>query len=462
MSSPPDFKGDFLTEQHADFSKSLDRWAANARREAKIVAFVKDNQDVTIALKYAKEHGLPVAIRGGGHSVSGASSIEGGLVIDLSRYLVGCRIDAENKRAYVGGGAVYVTVEEAAIQHGLATISGNDSSTGVGGLSLGGGIGALSGEFGLAVDNIVQATVVTADGSILTVNDKENEDLFFGIRGGGSNFGVCTEIVFRLHHQRRTVYAGDLIFPGNALEALIAVHVQREAAGEISPKELVAHMLVIGPDGNPLVILSLFYNGSEAEGKAHFKKFLDLSPIFDKTAEIPYEKVGTLQQGNFKHGISAYTTSTNLSSLSFANSAKAVEAIKSFAALNPQMQAVLAYEIMNWKKVMSVPLDATAFQRRGELVAAIIFMWDGISEEKTKLAKDFSKKLSGILHEGSSSLTPISERLGYANADGEATIRDDAKVALVFGSNYRRLQMIKKKYDPEQVFNRWFPVVPAL
>ncbi|KAJ7592823.1 hypothetical protein C8J56DRAFT_483426 [Mycena floridula] len=459
MASPPNFKGDFLTEQDADFSKSLDRWAANARREAKIVAFVKDDQDVAIALKYAREHGLPVAVRGGGHSFSGASSIEGGLVIDLSRFVNGCRIDVENKLAYVGGGAIWATVEGAAIHHGLATISGNDNTTGVGGLSLGGGIGALTGEFGLAVDNIVQATVVTANGSVLTASDKENEDLFFGIRGGSSNFGVCTEIVFRLHDQRRTVYAGDLIFPGTALEALIAVHVERKAAGEISPKELMTQISAITPDGKAVFVLSVFYNGSEAEGQANFKKYVDLSPIQNTAAEIPYEKLGTLQHGQFKPGSSAYTSSTTIPSLSFANTAKVIETMIEFAA-DTKIQPVLVHEMFNFKKVMEIPLEATAFQRREGFVAATAFFWEGISEEKKQLAGEMAKKLREMIHEGSSSLTPVSERLGYANVDGEATARDDAKVALVFGSNYPRLQAIKKKYDPEQVFNRWFPIVP--
>lgn len=127
---PQAFKGDFVTPTHADYTDALSRWALNARRNAAVVAFVKDAEDIALVIEYARTHKFPIAIRGGGHSVAGASSIKDGLVIDLSRYLNGCRIDAENHLAYVDGGAIWKTVDKAAIEHGLATVAGtvNDVS----------------------------------------------------------------------------------------------------------------------------------------------------------------------------------------------------------------------------------------------------------------------------------------------------------------------------------------------
>ena len=124
---PSEFKGDIVTSEHQDYEKAIARWAVNAQRRAKIVAFVKDPQDVVIALKYAKEHQLPIAIRGGGHSSAGASSSEGGLVIDLSRYLADARVHADKKLVHVGGGAIWRTVEKAAMEHGLAVVAGTVS-----------------------------------------------------------------------------------------------------------------------------------------------------------------------------------------------------------------------------------------------------------------------------------------------------------------------------------------------
>ncbi|KAJ7598747.1 hypothetical protein C8J56DRAFT_1000265 [Mycena floridula] len=460
MSSPAGFKGDFLTSKDKDFSPALDRCAANARREAKVVAYVKDAQDVVLALKYAKDNKLPIAVRGGGHSVSGASSVQDGLVIDLSRYINGCRIDVENKLAFVGGGAIWKTVEETAIQHELATISGSILYTGVAGLALGGGYGALTGEHGLAVDNIVQATVVVADGLILTANEKENSDLFFGIRGGSSNFGVCTELVLRLYHQRRTVYAGNLIFPPSMLASVMKLHEDRKKAGEVVPKELAVQMLLIAPDGNPIVLLSLFYNGSEAEGRAHFKKYLDLGPHMDTTAEIPYEKIGTLQEANTKPGGYAYMSTTAVASLSIANNVKVHGLIHKFYT-ETKIKAILGYELFSHKKLMEVPLDSTAFRRDDAVVVAIICRWEDPAPEKTALAREMTKQIRAILHEGEPSSLSASARLGYGNIDGDAAEKNDQKVALVFGSNYPKLQALKKKHDPEQVFNRWFSIVPA-
>jgi len=152
------FKGDLVTPGDAGYAEALSRWASNARRNAKIVAFVKCAEDASLAIKYAKEHKLPIAIRGGGHSSSGGSSSEGGLVIDLSRYLNVVKVDAEKKLAYIGGGSVWETVDKAAIEHGLATVAGTVNHTGVGGLLLGGGFGWLSAAHGLVIDNLVQAT----------------------------------------------------------------------------------------------------------------------------------------------------------------------------------------------------------------------------------------------------------------------------------------------------------------
>jgi len=174
------FKGDIVTPQDQGYETVIDRWAANARRRAAVVAFVKDAKDVALAIMYAQKAALRIAIRGGGHSAAGTSSSEGGLIIDLSRCLNQVRVHADKKLAFVQGGAIWRTVDEAAIKYGLACVAGAVNDTGVGGLSVGGGYGWLSGAHGLVIDNTVEVTIVTADGSELRANEMQNSELFLG------------------------------------------------------------------------------------------------------------------------------------------------------------------------------------------------------------------------------------------------------------------------------------------
>jgi len=195
-------------------------------------------------VKFATSNNIPLSVKGGGHNSSGAASIEGGICIDLNRYFNTAEVDAEKKLVYVGGGGLWSTVDKAVIAHGLATPGGTVNHTGVGGLSLGGGYGWLSGQHGLVIDNLEQATVVLADGSVVTASDSSHPDLFWGIRGGGCNFGIVTEFVLRLHPQRKTVCAGMIIFPPPMLSKIAELADSWEQA----ENEGMMIILTRGPD----------------------------------------------------------------------------------------------------------------------------------------------------------------------------------------------------------------------
>jgi FAD/FMN-containing dehydrogenase len=194
---------------------------AYAHASLRYVVFPKNESDVGLALQFATSNSIPLAIKCGGHNPSGASSIKDGLCIDLSRYFNTARVDPKQQLVYVGGGAIWETVDRATIAHGLATPAGTVNHTGVGGLTLGGGYGWLSGQHGLVIDNLVQATVVIANGTVVAASASSHPDLFWAIRGGGSNFGVVTEFVFKVYPQRRTVFAGQVIFPPSLLNKLV-------------------------------------------------------------------------------------------------------------------------------------------------------------------------------------------------------------------------------------------------
>ncbi|KLO07485.1 FAD-binding domain-containing protein [Schizopora paradoxa] len=452
------FQGEIVTVESSDYEAAIARWAANATRKAKYVAFVKTTEDVSTALKFARDEGLPIAIRGGGHSTSGASSSEGGLVIDLSRYLNAVKIDVEAKRAYVGGGAIWEAVDKAAIAYGLASVAGADNTAGVGGLTLGGGQGWLSAEHGLVIDNLIQATMVIADGSVMTASATENPDLFWAIRGGGSNFGVCVEFVIQLHEQRKTVYSGFLIFPPHIVDAVLDVTEKWWKAGP-GPKGSLVQIVTKGPppDYHPCVLVIPFYNGSLDEGREKFKAFLELQPV-DMTKEIPYENANALMNDYTRPGKQVYMRGVGQTQYSPSVVKETFSAVSERSA--PDMQVMMIYDLFPREKINSIPKDACAFSTRGLAYNCIaIAVWEQASEMNNEKAKEHIEVLTKIVSSKEEDPSASLHRL-YSNFIDDDSSRDgSAKV--MFGENYPRLQQIKKKYDPELIFSKWFAVSPA-
>ncbi|ETW78593.1 hypothetical protein HETIRDRAFT_419847 [Heterobasidion irregulare TC 32-1] len=466
MASPPaTFKGDWITPEHPDYAKAIARWAVNAERHAKVVAFVKDNDDVHDALQYAKENNLPLAIRGGGHSPSGASSIEGGLVVDLSRYLASVRVDPDKQLAYVGGGAVWGTVDKAAIAHGLASVAGTVDHAALCRISLllGGGYGYLTGQHGLVIDNLVQATVVIADGSALTANATENPDLYWAIRGGGSNFGVATEFVLQLHPQRRRVFAGLSIFPPTVLAKMNEILAEWWEKGP-DEKETILQALTKGPDGKPCIVLVLFWNGSEEEGRAHFKQLFDLGPVVDLCKEIPYEELNTLQNDGVAPGSNYYMKSVFVSGPQ-PDVAEDILSHLDTLTEKHKLRVIFIYEFFPVNKVLSVPTEATAYVRRPRLSTMVLVRWDNDGSDKLADVRLAATELTNLALSAENKVPPA-ENTGYGNYISEEIVPVSKDVAptsraeALFGENYPRLQKIKNQYDPEGIFSRWYGIKP--
>ncbi|KAI0663139.1 FAD-binding domain-containing protein [Cubamyces menziesii] len=455
------FKGDIVQPGDPGYDQAIARWAKNAARKAAVVAFVKDEEDVASAIAYARRAGLPIAIKGGGHNPSAASSSEGGLVIDLSRYLAGVRVDADKKLAYVGGGAIWETVDKAAIEHGLATVGGTVNHVSAHAmLVLGGGYGWLSGAYGLAVDNLVQATVVTADGSVLTANASENTDLFWGIRGAGSNFGVVTEFVLQLHPQRRTVFAGPIIFSPDKLEQLLDV-VQAWWDKGPSEKEGMLQVFTRGPDGQPCIVCFVFYNGSEEEGRQAYKHLLDLGPVAVMAKEMPYEELNALQNPIARPGQNAYMKGAFVP-LTLTSSHLTRVFARCTALSTPGAFAVnLLLEYFPLRAANAVPDGATAYVRGLTANALCLVIAANDGEEVRRYMQDAARELIGMFAERPE------DNMGYGNysPDSDALVNQGSvpvdKAKLLFRTNYPRLQQIKKKYDPDMVFNKWFVITPA-
>ncbi|ORX60656.1 FAD-binding domain-containing protein [Hesseltinella vesiculosa] len=274
--------------QQPEFEQASKRWSKFAAKKALAIIQVATPEDVSKTVILATSHAIPFVVKGGGHSPKGASSSQGGLVIDLSR-MRAVHVKAEECLVIAEGGCLASDVLKATSPYGLACVTGTTSHVGMGGLTLGGGYGYLTGLHGLALDNLMGAQVVTADGQILTVNDKEHADLFWGLRGAGNRLAVVTKLIIQAHAIPRQVWTGTLVFGADQLDVVIdalnAWYDQHDAKASAA--------LSMG-DGDDLTI-SLFYNdddGSVAE--ANFAPLLSLNGKSSTTQTMPFWKVNTL------------------------------------------------------------------------------------------------------------------------------------------------------------------------
>ncbi|KAL1701944.1 hypothetical protein EV121DRAFT_211059 [Schizophyllum commune] len=464
---PSAFKGDVVTQNHPDYNKAIRRWTKNVERRAKVVAFIKDADDASLAIAYARENNLPIGIMGGGHSAAGASSVEDGLIVDCSRYLNYCRVDAEKKIGHVGGGSRWETVDRAAYKYGLATVGGTVNDTGVAGLTLGGGLGYLSGLHGLALDNLLGAHLVLADGKHIYTSATENPDLFFGIRGGGSNFGVVTEFVFQLHDQRPMIYGGILKFTQEALPGIVAA-----SADYWEVQDPRACMLQIwdtdhAGGGKPEISCTVFYNGTEAEGRAHFRKFFDCSPVLDTTKEIPYEEANAMTNHIFTIGLCEYQK--GVAHVAQGNLEVLTQLVDRAVALSAQPGPSVAFTMGFFPRRPKImhPASDCAFRRDPHPDINFIATWHEDTPKNFAAGRAKVYEMHGLATKlyAEHGDPKAWELAGYANVDDEAASSDrslrEAKAKAAFGEAYPKLQQIKKKYDPELVFNRWYPIIPA-
>jgi FAD/FMN-containing dehydrogenase len=400
---------------------------------------VADAEDVACVVSFARENGLELAIRSGGHSMAGHSLSDGGIVLDLSA-MRGLDIDAAAQTAWAEGGLTAGEYTQAAAAYGLATGFGDTGSVGIGGLTVGGGVGYLVRKHGLTIDDLLAAEIVTADGQIRTVDAETEPDLFWAIRGGGGNFGVVTRFKFRLHPVN-TVLGGMLILPATA--EVIAGFI---AAADAAPEELstIANIMTAPPmpflpaevHGQLIVFGMLVYAGDLAAGEQVIAPFRALAqPLVDMIQPMPYPEIYPPDEEEY-HPMGAGRT------LFLDNVDRAVaETILRHIQASTAMMAVTQLRVLGGA-MARVPIEATAFAHRHSHIMANVAALYTQPEEKA-VHESWAEQFAAAIRQRDSG--------AYANFlgdEGEERVR-----AAYPGATWERLAAIKARYDPTNLFH---------
>ena len=426
--------GQLLLTGDAGYEQARKAWNGSFSRKPALIARCRGASDVIKAVNFGRAHSLLVSVRGGGHSISGQSVCEGGLMIDLAQ-INGVRVDPVARRARVDGGALLGSLDREAQAFGLATTAGTVSHTGVGGLTLGGGFGRLGRKFSMACDNVRAYDIVTADGKFLRVSAEENADLNWALRGGGGNFGVVTSFEFELYPVDPVLLGGVLVYPVEQAKDVLNFF---DGFYEEAPDELyVDTTLVTNPEGHKVLVLDATYCGSIADGERVLKPLREFrKPIVDAIAPIPYVKQQSSVDDVFAYGHHYYVKAGFVRRLP----PDLVEAmIETFMSSTLPITPVLTAP--QGGAISRIAPDATAYPyrdaRHNLLVAA---KWPDSSGDEAHLtwARAAWKNLEPFTR-------------GFYVNDNNADI-SERKVLENYGLNYQRLSQLKAKYDPTNLF----------
>lgn len=400
-----------------------------------LIARCRGTSDVAAAVAFAREAELEIAVRGGGHSVSGKAACDGGLMIDLAE-MKGIYVDPEARTLRAQGGVTWGELNREAALHGLATTGGVVSTTGIAGLTLGGGLGWLNGVYGLAVDNLLSVELVTADGEVLRVSDQTEPDLFWALRGGGGNFGVATWFEYRLHPLAQVVggiVAHPFAHAGDLLRAF------RELP---QPDELwVVAGLTHAPDGSGLELAAFVvcHAGDPDQAERDLRPWLDFgTPVMSTVGPIPYPVVNTFFDEAFPPGALNYWKSSFLHGLSD----EAIEALITQFAAAPSPMSTIVLEHFHGA-VCRVDVSATAVPHRNPGYNLGIF-----AEWLDPAATDANIRWARETYQA---MEPHRSQLRYVNYLDSDDAGDAVRNA--YGPNYERLLRVKQQYDPENVFH---------
>jgi FAD/FMN-containing dehydrogenase len=446
------FRGELVVPGMADYDKARQIWNAMIDRRPALIARCKSAADVVQAVKFGRKHALLVSVRGGGHNIAGNAVCDDGLMIDLS-LMKNVKVDPKARKAAVEPGCTLADFDAAAQAHGLATPLGINSTTGVAGLTLGGGFGWLSRKHGMSVDNLVSADVVTAEGRQMHASETENADLFWGLRGGGGNFGIVTRFEFQLHAVGPNVLSGLIVFPFAQAKTVLT---QFARFTETMPDDLNVWMftrkapplpfLPESAHGKEMIALVLCYAGDPAKGEKLIEPLRSFgTPLGEHVGVQPYTAWQQAFDPLLTPGARNYWKSHNFAQLGEG----AIDAIIQYAGKLPSPHCEIFVGTIGGGTARVAP-DAMAYSSRdAKYVLNVHGRWDSAAEDEPCIAwaREFFAKTQ-----------PFASGGAYINF----LTQDEAeRVEFAYGSVYKRLAALKKKFDPTNFFRMNQNIKPA-
>jgi FAD/FMN-containing dehydrogenase len=442
----PAFSGRLLQPSEHGYDTERQLHNAYVDKRPALIAQCRGAADIVEAIQFGQKHGLEIAVRGGGHNIGGRASCDGGLMVDLS-WMRSVDVDPVARVARVQGGALWRDLNRETQLFGLATTGGVVSSTGVGGLTLGGGLGWLMPKYGMALDNLASVTVVLADGRVVKASQSEHPDLFWAVRGGGGNFGVAASLEFALHKVGPIVTGGLVAHP--FAQAREVLRFYRDTAAHAPDDMMLVGAMQTAPDGVTKVagIAAGHFGTAEAGAAAiaPIKKFGH--PIVDVLGPMPYTQLNMMLDPSLPRGARNYWKAHFLPELSDA----AIDVLVEGFAAAPSPMAAIVIEHFHGA-VTRVPVSDTAYALRTPgFNVLVLSQWKDHADDARSMA--WGKSTYGAVR----AFGGPNRYMNYLDADDTG----DANLKAAYGPNLGRLRELKKKYDPKNVFHLNVNIPPA-
>ena len=431
--------GPVILSGHPDYEGSRKIWNGMHDKRPALIARCLTSADVAQAVNFARDHGLLTAVRGGGHSWPGKSICDDGIVVDLS-HMTNVEVDTDNKIGMTAGGALLGHLDDATLAQGLVTTAGVVSHTGVGGYTTGGGFGRLNRKYGLTIDNLLGAEIVTADGQVRYISAEQEPDLFWAVRGGGGNFGAVTRFDFQLHDFDRDIYSGMIVWPVEQAREVLEFYAGWQ--GGLSRELYTGPAMITHPELGHVIAMEVVYNGDPAQGEKEIAPLRKIGkPVVDAVMVQDYKVMQTQEDATVAHGIRSYAKNAMIGDFS---QGLVDDLVDSYIA-DPRA-GIFTHTCGG--AVADHGATDTAFPHR-DTQTMIVFFTGWMDPAEDEVGKQMCRDWHAALERHS---------LGYYDnieQDG------DTRVARNFGPNYERLREIKAAYDPGNQFRLNSNIPPA-